>query len=180
MAFNALTKIALHLIKLPAVLKGAKFAKDAFIAPGYDLLAVRWKGVNVGKSCLIGKRAWIQTCNDTASITIGSNTHIGRCVTISSKNKISIGSGCLFSFNVTLLDHGHEFKLNFSPIELGLTEGKEITIGNNCFIGAHTFILPGVSLGDNCIVGANSVVTRSFPAGTIIAGSPATEIKKLA
>ena len=50
----------------------------------------------------------------------------------------------------------------------------EIKIGSDCFIGANTTILPGVSIAPNVIVGAGSVVTKSFLTdGAVIAGNPA-------
>lgn len=49
-----------------------------------------------------------------------------------------------------------------------------ITIGDSCFIGMNSIIMPGVVLGDHTIVGAGSVVTKSFPQGNVvIAGNPA-------
>lgn len=49
-----------------------------------------------------------------------------------------------------------------------------ITIGNNCFIGAHAIIMYGVTLADNVIVGAGSVVTKSvIESNVIVAGNPA-------
>ena len=65
----------------------------------------------------------------------------------------------------------------------GFTEGKfiqkygKIEIDDNCFIGANCIILPNVYLGKNCIVGAGSVVTKSFPENSVIAGVPARKIK---
>jgi len=49
-------------------------------------------------------------------------------------------------------------------------------IGRNCFIGGRSLILPGVIIGDSCIVGAGSVVTKSVPANSIVAGNPAKVI----
>ena len=50
-------------------------------------------------------------------------------------------------------------------------------VGQNCFVGGRSMILPGVEIGDNCVVGAGSVVTKSVPPRTIVAGNPAKVIR---
>lgn len=50
-------------------------------------------------------------------------------------------------------------------------------VGKNCFIGGRSLILPGVEIGDNCVVGAGSVVTRSVPPNSVVAGNPARVIR---
>jgi acetyltransferase-like isoleucine patch superfamily enzyme len=50
-------------------------------------------------------------------------------------------------------------------------------IGEDCFIGARSIILPGVTIGDNCVVGSGSVVTKDVPTGSIVAGNPAQIIR---
>ena len=54
---------------------------------------------------------------------------------------------------------------------------RDTRIGRRCFIGARSFILPGVQIGDDCIVGAGSVVTRDVPSRSIVAGNPARLIR---
>lgn len=51
-------------------------------------------------------------------------------------------------------------------------------IGANCFIGGRSMILPGVEIGDNCVVGAGSVVTKSVPARSLVAGNPARILRE--
>ncbi|MEM7667690.1 MAG: acyltransferase [Pseudomonadota bacterium] len=46
-------------------------------------------------------------------------------------------------------------------------------VGENCFIGGRSLIMPGVEIGDNCVVGAGSVVTKSVPPRSVVAGNPA-------
>lgn len=51
-------------------------------------------------------------------------------------------------------------------------------IGENCFIGGRSLILPGVEIGDNSVVGAGSVVTKSVPPHSVVAGNPARVLQQ--
>ncbi len=50
-------------------------------------------------------------------------------------------------------------------------------IGKNCFIGAHSIIMPGIRIGDECIIGTGAVVTHDVPAHSIVGGNPAKVIR---
>ena len=50
-------------------------------------------------------------------------------------------------------------------------------IGERCFIGARSIIMPGIRVGDGSIVGAGAVVTRDVPPGSIVAGNPARVVR---
>jgi acetyltransferase-like isoleucine patch superfamily enzyme len=111
---------------------------------------------------VIASHAWIAAYDRydshrySPSLRVGARTQIGRYSCITCINRIDIGQNCLFSEHVYISDHAH----GFMP-----------------FVGYRAVILPGVTLGKNCVVGANSVVTRSFPAFSMVAGVPAKLIK---
>jgi len=55
---------------------------------------------------------------------------------------------------------------------------RPVGIGSNCFIGARSIVLKGVTIGDGAVVGAGAVVTKDVPAGTIVAGNPARVVSQ--
>jgi len=48
-----------------------------------------------------------------------------------------------------------------------------VSIGDGCWLGAHTCVLPGVSLARGCVSGAGAVITHDFGPGAIVVGVPA-------
>ncbi len=50
-------------------------------------------------------------------------------------------------------------------------------VGERCFIGARSIIMPGIKVGDGSIVGAGAVVTRDVPPGSIVVGNPAKVVR---
>jgi len=79
---------------------------------------------------------------------------------------IHIGADTYVAFDAAILSHD-------------LTRGKstDTWVGQRCFIGARSIILPGLRIGDECIVGSGSVVTKDVPPRSIVAGNPAKVIR---
>ena len=110
---------------------------------------------------------------------IGENTHVysapssfgsepwlvevGDWVTIAPECILITHDASSRLFRKQFPDEMSEFGDNFQPI----------IIKNNCFIGAGVIIMPGVVLEEYTIVGAGSIVTKSFPGHSVIAGVPA-------
>ena len=137
--------------------------------------------IQLGEKVSLGKRGWfyLPLNNRAAKIKIGSGTSVGNDFVITANNAIEIGSDCLLSYRVTVMDHAHVTGAGIGPVTSGLTQGEPVSIGDKCFVGCNVVIMPGVKLGDNCVVGANSVVTKSFEAGSVIAGAPAKLLRKI-
>lgn len=112
-------------------------------------------------------------------IIIGRKTFANRNLNLTAAFEIKIGDEVVFGPNVFLtdFDHGYE-NIEKSRLETDLVSKGPVNIGNRCWIGANSFIGSGVTLGEGCVVAANSVVTKSFPAFSVVAGIPAKIIKK--
>lgn len=105
-------------------------------------------------------------------ITIGKNVwksfaSSGGCY-IQGANGIEIGDDTIFAPGIKIISSNH----NPNDLDNWIVV-PPVKIGKNCWIGANAVILPGVELGDRVIVGAGSIVTKSFPTDSVIAGNPA-------
>lgn len=89
--------------------------------------------------------------------------------------RIVLGKGTYIAPNVGIITSNH--------VPGRLDEhlpGKDVVLGEGCWIGMNAVLLPGVALGANTVVGAGAVVTKSFPEGDlVIAGNPARPIRSL-
>ena len=180
--FNFFKKILLHIYPKP---RGLRIYGSSSLV----MMPRRIKGagyVRVGQDVIVQPFGWIaafdrwgSTCY-SPTIEIGDHVRIGRHVVITAVDRIYIGDGCLFSEQVFVSDHTHQALPSvIPPAHQPLILTGPVYIGRHCFIGIRVCIMGGVTLGDYCVVGANSVVTRSFPAGSVIAGTPARLLQTL-
>ena len=112
---------------------------------------------------------------------LGINTSTNNaCFNISSGN-IIVGDNTIFGHDVMVVTGQHRFhkgqlcrlsNKGISQLEVPKT-GNDIRIGSGCFIGSRAVLIKNVVLGNNCLVAAGSIVTKSFPDNSVIAGVPA-------
>lgn len=142
------------------------------------------KYLKLGNNVSIGRDARFLFVSEYAgqtyepSVEIGSNISIGNRFSALSAARIEIKDNNLIASDVLITseNHGIDLEKCRSYAESPLV-GKEVIIGEGCWIGEKVSIMPGVTLGERCIVAANSVVTHSFGAGKMLAGAPARVIK---
>lgn len=90
---------------------------------------------------------------------------------------VTIGDRVMFGPYVSLFAATHETEVQSR--RQGVEFARPVTIGNDCWIGGQTTILPGVTIGNGCTIGAGSVVTKDIPPFSVAIGSPARVIKKV-
>ena len=116
-------------------------------------------------------------CDYGSHIEVGKNFFANYNCTILDVAMVKIGDNCQLAPNVAIYTAGHPI---YPSTRNSLYEyGKEVTIGDNCWIGGNTVICPGVRIGSNVVIGAGSVVTRDIPDWSVAAGNPCRVIRTI-
>lgn len=108
---------------------------------------LRWQGVKIGDNCCI------------YSYSFGSEPYL-----------IEIGNHVQITAGVKFFTHGGGWVLREEYPDFDCF-GK-IKVGNNVYIGNDALIMPGVTIGNNVVIGAGTVVTKSVPDNSVVAGNP--------
>lgn len=87
-----------------------------------------------------------------------------------------IGNNSMLGPSVKLVVN-HEVTKKSKKLKDGKIDRSNITIGEDCWIGANSVIVSGVNISNGAIIGANSFVNKDIPAYSIAIGSPAKIIK---
>lgn len=114
--------------------------------------------------CKIGKNF---SCTNGCTLQLNSEPY----------KKIIIGENCMFGSNIMIRTTDSHAILDKNSKEI-LNEGKDVVIGNNCWLATGVTILKGVNVADNTVVGLNSVVNKDLKQQySIYAGVPAKLVK---
>lgn len=114
--------------------------------------------------------------NAVGDLFIGNNSRIGLSNTII--GPVRIGNNVNTAQNVTISGLNHNFQDVNKTIDSQGESTSPIVIEDDVWIGANSVILAGTNIGKHSIVGASSVVNRSVPPFTVVAGNPAKIIKQ--
>lgn len=110
-------------------------------------------------------------CAQYCGIKMGKNVFWATKYIPTESYLVEIGDNTQIAEGVKIFTHGgaHVARYKYPKFD---TFGK-VKIGNWCYIGTDSLILPGVEISDHVLVAAGSVVTKSVPSNVVVAGNPA-------
>ena len=172
---------AISLLYTKLFYKGARLVRRPFYCRGKSRLQLG-EGFTCGHNCrfdLLGEHG-----DNRKKLFIGRNCKIGDNVHIVASERVTIGDNCLMASKIFISDTSHG---NYSdekacsspdvPPDARTLYTRQVSIGDNVWIGENVCILSGVKIGDGCIIGASSVVTKNVEKDCIVVGAPAKVAK---
>lgn len=111
---------------------------------------------------------WNWVVSYPENLGIGTFVDIGAFTYLQAEEKIILYSEVEIGSHVSI----------YSVNTIDGTRGA-VELHQNCKIGSHSVIMPGVTVGQNSIVGAFSLVKEDVPKNVVVAGVPAKMIKEI-
>jgi acetyltransferase-like isoleucine patch superfamily enzyme len=129
-------------------------------------------GCRVGDETRIGTFVEIQKgASVGARCKISSHTFI--CEGVEIEDEVFVGHGVMFT-NDRL---PRATRADGSPQTEADWKLERTVVRRGASIGSNATILCGLEIGERAVVGAGAVVTKSVPAGAVVAGNPARVIR---
>lgn len=129
----------------------------------------------IGKNCRI-KGDFVLEGGNTC-ITVGDNTTVEDASFSATESKsLSIGSDCMFSFQVSVKTSDSHSIIDLETGER-INPAKDVVIEDHVWLAPNVSVLKGVTIGQGTVIGIGSVVVKSIPRHTLAVGSPAKPIR---
>lgn len=129
------------------------------------LRALRVCGATIGRGVVVYHGFEVRAAR---RLSIGDRASIGNDVILDARGHLSIGADVNISTGVNIWTAQHDWRAaNFDYVQ------APVVIEDHAWISNRATILPGVTIGQGVVVAAGAVVSKSVPAGAVVAGVPA-------
>lgn len=163
---------------------GSKFFRVAWLVTSwlpswrgskFRVWLLRREGATIGEGVRIGP---LSRVHGPAGVVMHDRVALARNVFVDGRGGIEIGRESLIGFDTVLSTYGHRFEDAETAVHDQGFEPEGITIGEQVWIGARVFVVPGTAIGDGSIVGTMALVTKDVPAKVVVGGVPAKVLRE--
>lgn len=130
--------------------------------------------VELGAGCVLRGNLVLRTHKD-GRIVLGDGVEVADYAMLASNALIEVGADSYIGPHCVIRDINHVFQGTDVHWRLTPHIVKPIRIGPRCFLGARSYIMPGVTIGEGAVVAPGSIVTRDIGPFEIWAGAPSAQ-----
>lgn len=132
--------------------------------------------IAVGHHCTLQSGVYLYGSRSRQAVVFGDHVAISAGCVLMGEGGLKIGSFTHFGPRVVVTTQYGDSSSNKLQEEAQLKYAA-VDIGQGCWVGSGSVLMPGVVLGDGCIVAPQSVVFGQWPAATKLSGNPARPLK---
>jgi len=156
--------------------------RDLNLEEGCQIVGLSKRGIVFGDRCTVGRYAQIAPTDILGGVLgeglkVGDNANIGPHSFIGCSGYIEIGARVLMGPRVNLLAENHNIDVADVPIKSQGVTREFIVVEDDCWLGAGSTVLAGVTIGHDSVVAAGAVVTRDVPPYSVVGGVPARVLR---
>ena len=146
------------------------------IHPGLRASLLKLFGADIGSNVRIHEIQLFNLSQGLRNLHVGDGVYIGIGCKFDLEGAVVIGKRTSISTGVTILTHEDAGTRQGSRLSgLFPLRVEPTTVGSDCWVGANSTILCGVTIDDCVVIGAGSVVTNDFQSKVVVAGVPASQ-----
>lgn len=133
--------------------------------------------IAIGAGTVIRDQALLKSAG---RLTISEIVRVGYATTIHCHEEVEVGAHAVIADHCVLVDSDHAHDGSDQWVMDQPVRSAPIRIGSNALVTAHCVLTRGASIGANSVVAAGAVVrSGEYPAGSLIGGIPARQLKRL-
>lgn len=166
-----------------------------FLRGNDSMVAARLRRAAIGTKCTIDTHVFVTNrknfeagresalyhgcyiLNPLGRFALGDRSHLGAfCYVNVCYGNVKIGDDVAVGPGTKIIVYSNHYEKGKKVTDVRVT--KDVTIGNNVFVGANCAILPGTVINDNVVVAAGSVVKGELDANAVYGGVPCKKLKE--
>lgn len=144
----------------------------------YAVIDARGEGAEIVIEDYVSIGRFTTVAAKDGKITIKAGVNIGSYCRVATQSKLSIGESTLVAAYSYLGPGNHKTEGTGPLIAQEMENRGGTMIGAQCWIGAHTTVMDGVTIGDKSVVGAHSFVNKDVQSNTTVIGAPAKPLSE--
>ena len=135
----------------------------------WRIFLLRSYGATIEDTCIVRRTLKVEC---PWNLTVGENSCLGDGVILYCLGKVTIGDRVSISQHAHLCAGTHDYNQEEMPLLR-----PPITIEDDVWLAADSFVGPNVTVGEGAILGARTVAMRDIDSWTVYSGNPAVIVR---